>query len=223
MRLVFMADTHLFHEDLRVPEGDVVIHAGDFCRAGSFAELEVFAALWTALPHAHKVVVPGNHDWAFARDPARARALLPGSHVLIDEGCVIDGATFYGSPWQPEFGGWAFNLPRGEPLREKWALIPAGLDVLVTHSPPHGFGDRLSHKPRALPDGRSGCVDLRARVAVVRPRLHVFGHIHEDGGAWEHEGTWISNVTTWECERACSIFDLDDGVVTPVLVPPART
>ena len=38
-----------------------------------------------------------------------------------------------GTPWQPEFGGWAFNLKRGEECVQKWNLIPRDTDVLVTH------------------------------------------------------------------------------------------
>lgn len=220
MRLVLMADTHLFHEDLVVPEGDVLIHAGDLCRRGTLDELAVFAAMWAALPHAHKVVVPGNHDWFFARTPDAARAMLPGSTVLIDEACTLDGLRVYGAPWQPEFGGWAFNLPRGEPLREKWALIPDDTQVLITHGPPYGYGDRTSHARRSLPDGRTGCVDLLARVRAVAPALHAYGHIHEDGGTWIEGGTMFANVTTWECERACTVLDVDaQGAVTPVRVP----
>ena len=59
-----------------------------------------------------------------------------GVHYLEDSGVEIAGTRWWGSPWQPEFNSWAFNLPRGEPLSEKWALIPDDVDVLVTHSPP---------------------------------------------------------------------------------------
>jgi len=80
---------------------------------------------------------------------------------------------------QPEFGGWGFNLPRGEACLEKWDLIPDDTDVLVTHGPPLGFGDSLQH------GGRSGCVQLLHVVQErVRPKYHVFGHIHEGEGGW---------------------------------------
>jgi Icc-related predicted phosphoesterase len=137
-------------------------------------------------------------------------------HYLEDEAVTIDGVRFYGSPWQPEFMDWAFNLPRGEALAAVWAKIPVGVDVLVTHGPPAGIGD--------LVHGRStGCAELRRRLDEVAPALHMFGHIHEDGGAWRLGRSVIANVTTWDGERAASVFDLDDGVVTPVAVPPARS
>ena len=81
---------------------------------------------------------------------------------------------FQGTPWQPEFGGWAFNLKRGEECLRKWNLIPEDTDVLITHSPPLGFGDLCSTGIRA------GCVDLLQSVQNrVKPKYHVYGHIHE--------------------------------------------
>ncbi len=143
-----------------------------------------------------------------------ARACFRDPRVvhLEDEGIVIDGVHFWGSPWQPAFGGWAFNLPRGEALREKWALIPRGTDVLVTHGPPFGRGDRASMV------GREGCMDLLARVREIAPRVHFFGHIHEDGGAWIDEDVAYVNCTTWECTRGASVVDIDVATGERVLV-----
>jgi Icc-related predicted phosphoesterase len=213
VRIVAVADTHLFTADFVVPDGDLFIHAGDMCRHGDLDEMRRAADWIASLPHRHKLVVAGNHDWAFVREPAAARAMFADSTYLEDAGTTIEGFRFYGSPWQPAFHDWAFNLPRGAPLADKWALIPSGLDVLVTHSPPQGFGDDFTML------GRAGCADLRARVAIVRPRLHLFGHIHQDGGWWEHDGRQLANVTTWECNRGATVIDIDAHAVTPVTVP----
>ena len=214
MRIVAVADTHLFTSDLVVPEGDVFLHAGDLCRGGDLDELREAAAWIAALPHRHKIIVAGNHDWCFVHDPAAARALLGEMHYLEDAELVLDGIRFYGSPWQPEFNDWAFNLPRGEAIAAVWRKIPAGLDVLITHGPPEGLGDR------SPVGGRAGCADLRRRIAEVQPRLHLFGHIHQDGGVWHEGATVFANVTTWECERAPTVIDLDAQAITPVVVPP---
>lgn len=219
VRIVAMADTHLFHRELSVPDGDVLIHAGDLCRGGHLRELAIALDWLAELPHRDKIVVAGNHDWAFARERTAALRLMPpGAHYLEDSGVTLGGVRFWGSPWQPEFHDWAFNLPRGEPLREMWALIPDDTNVLVTHGPPAGIGDRCSV------DRREGCADLLLRVKAVRPALHLFGHIHEDGGAWDVDGTLFANVTTWECERAPTVVDVDPATVraTRVNVPPAR-
>jgi len=219
VRIVAVADTHLFHRELVVPHGDVLVHAGDLCRAGNPKELAV-ALDWIAeLPHATKILVAGNHDWSFVRERAAAHDLLPaGVTYLEDEETLVGTLRFWGSPWQPEFNDWAFNLPRGRALADKWALIPEGVDVLVTHGPPHGIGDNTEV------GGRNGCTDLLERVHEVRPRVHLFGHIHEDGGAWLHGDTLFCNVTTWECERAPTVIDIDERskAVSVVSAPPRR-
>ncbi len=214
-RIVCVSDTHSFHDELVVPDGDVFVHAGDMCRGGELPELAVAAGWIRRLPHAHKVVIAGNHDWAFALQPELARELFAGITYLQDASATVAGLSFWGSPWQPEYNDWAFNLPRGAALAEKWALVPTGLDVLVTHGPPAGFGDRSSSA------GRNGCEDLLARVRVAKPRLHLFGHIHDDGGAWLDQDTWYVNVTTWECERAATVIDVDADAIH-VHAPPAR-
>jgi 3',5'-cyclic AMP phosphodiesterase CpdA len=214
VRVVAVADTHLFHDQLVVPDGDVFVHAGDLCRGGTLDELAAAAAWIEAQPHRHKIVVAGNHDWVFVHDPTRARALFPTANYLEDAGCELDGVRFWGSPWQPAFNDWAFNLPRGAALAAVWARIPAGLDVLVTHGPPAGFGDDVGI------EGRTGCADLLARIRVVAPRLHLFGHIHQDGGLWRDGATVLANVTTWECERAATVIDVSAGAITPISIPP---
>jgi Icc-related predicted phosphoesterase len=220
MRIVAVADTHTFHDDLRVlPAGDVFLHAGDLCRGGRLEELRIVADWIHRQPHRHKVVVAGNHDWCFIREPHAARGILGLDVIYLqDSEVVLDGVRFWGSPWQPAYNDWAFNLPRGEALASKWALIPPGIDVLVTHGPPQGIGDHSGN-----PD-RCGCVDLLTAVQHVRPLLHLFGHIHQDGGFWRADDTCFANVTCWECERGPTVIDVD-GVsrqVTPVSVPPAR-
>lgn len=215
LTVVAVADTHLFHDELVMPAGDVFVHAGDFCRGGTLEELEQAASWILSLPYAHKIVVAGNHDWPFQRDPIAARALL-GSTVHYLEDSLVDllGFRFWGSPWQPKFHGWAFNLERGAQMAEKWAAIPTGLDVLITHGPPRDIGDRSSTA------NRTGCEDLLKRVRETKPRAHLFGHIHEDGGAWSIDETLFANVTTWECERAPTVLRLHrNGPAEQVSVP----
>lgn len=179
MRIVCISDTHLMLDRIAVPDGDVLIHAGDGMNRGD--EMGRYAEQLSALPHAHKVIIAGNHDWAFQKEPALAKALLAIDKRVIylqDEETTIDGILFYGSPWQPEFCNWAFNLPRnGEALRHKWSQIPAGVDVLITHGPPFGYCDTVSPRPLSL-----GCELLRKAVDEKRPRFHVFGHIHDGYG-----------------------------------------
>jgi hypothetical protein len=131
-RFIFLSDTHGLHEEIAVPDGDILIHAGDFGRRGTLAELVQFHAWLLRQPHKHKIFVAGNHDWCFETQPNAARDTMRGVTYLQDEAVTILGLKFYGSPWQPRFLDWAFNLDRGEPLKRVWAKIPADTDVLIT-------------------------------------------------------------------------------------------
>ncbi|WP_205525746.1 metallophosphatase domain-containing protein [Pyxidicoccus trucidator] len=193
LTLVAIADTHGYHQDLTIPEGDILIHAGDLTRQGTLEELAEVNQFLAGLPHRHKVVVAGNHDWCFQKSPAQARTVLTAATYLEDESTIIEGLKFHGSPWQPWFMDWAFNLPRGPELARRWAQIPDDTDILITHGPPLGFGDHLGGGERC------GCEELLKRVRQVRPKLHLFGHIHQDGGVWTEGATTFANVTSDEC------------------------
>ena len=193
-RLVCISDTHNRHEELDLPDGDVLVHAGDFTMRGSAEETRAFAEWFLARPHRHKVLVAGNHDRLFEESPDEARALFGGVHYLQDSGVELEGVAFWGSPWQPEFGGWAFNLPVGAPLAERWALAPDGVDVLVTHVPPAGLMDRIV-------TGESiGCAELTKALPRIAPRLHVFGHVHECNGVHVAEPSPLS-VNAASCDE----------------------
>lgn len=194
VRLVCLSDTHDLHSSLEVPDGDILIHAGDFTSRGRVPEVEAFGRFLSDLPHRHKIVVAGNHDFLFEREPARAQRLLEGVHYLEHEEIEYEGVRFFGSPWQPRFFDWAFNLDRGKPLAEKWATVPEGIDVLITHTPPHGILDRVARGENV------GCADLREALSLIQPKLHVFGHIHEARGV-QFEEQRVS-VNACNCDLA---------------------
>src|SRR5262249_18296350 len=189
MRIVCVSDTHGYHTLTEVPDGDVLVHAGDLCRHGGLEDVEEFDRWLGTLPHKHKVVICGNHDWCFQERPAEARARITNAIYLEDSGCEIAGLKFYGTPWTPLFHDWAFMKPDAE-LDEKWALIPPRLDVLITHGPPHGIWDMTARREHA------GSSSLLSRVYELQPRLHVFGHIHEARGQAEHSGIMFLNAST---------------------------
>lgn len=189
LRIVCLSDTHNLHRHLDVPDGDVLIHAGDFTGRGRVHEVAAFGAFLARLPHRHKIVVAGNHDFLFERDRERARELLGDVTYLEDAGTRVADLDVWGAPWQPRFRDWAFNVDRGAPIAEKWALVPDEVDVLVTHGPPFGVLDKTF-------DGRIvGCEELERTLARVRPKLHVFGHIHESYGTRESSGTLFVNAS----------------------------
>jgi len=180
MKMTYISDTHGKHEHLTskaynniLGSGDVLVHAGDCTNVGKVGEIKDFLDWFSNTDYTHKIFIAGNHDFGFelVHDIA-PEYKEKGVHYLFDSEVVIDGVKFYGSPWQPEFYDWAFNLPRGEKLAEKWSLIPRDTDILITHGPAYGMLDWVPNNQKV------GCQDLFHRVMEVQPKIHVCGHIH---------------------------------------------
>lgn len=203
MIVVCISDTHHRTRGLTVPEGDVLVHAGDCTEDGSYHQAEAFLGWFASQPHALKVFIAGNHDFVLQQRPEAIQALLqahPGVTYLQDSGTEFGGLRFWGAPWSSPMhedmgdATWAFGRRRGARIAEAWARIPEGLDVLVTHCPPHRILDRT------VEGRRVGCGALARRVKVLRPRLHVFGHIHFSYGTTVQDGTTFANAST--CNEA---------------------
>lgn len=198
-RIVCISDTHNCNEEIAVPDGDLLIHSGDATVNGSDDEVTSFLHWFSHLPHRHKIFVAGNHDWMYETANRRARLLTANSNIryLQDSSTEIDGFKIYGSPWQPRFYDWAFNLNRGSEMAEKWKLIPSDIDILITHGPPHGILDAV---PRLSGIHHAGCEELRTRVENIaangKLKLHVFGHIHCGYGVHEEFGVKFVNAST---------------------------
>ena len=189
MKLVIISDTHGMFEKVHVPNGDVFIHAGDIMGRSSMFNIAYFDHWLGTLPHTHKIVIAGNHDRDFETNPKEARSRITNAIYLEDEAFEIDGIKFYGSPWQPWFLDWAFNLPRGAELKAKWDLIPEETDVLITHGPSYGVLDQV------LSGEHVGCEELAKAIARIKPKLHIFGHIHEGYGMREVDGCTHINAS----------------------------
>ncbi|MDH5298221.1 MAG: metallophosphatase domain-containing protein [Desulfobulbaceae bacterium] len=189
MKIALFSDTHALHGQINIPDADILIFAGDMTHCRTARDVSNFNSFLASLPHRHKVVVGGNHDHRLARDPEKAKLLFSEAAYLLDESVVVSGITIYGAPWQPLFNDRAcdaFALPRGKALKEKWDMIPPGVDILVTHTPPAGILDQ---------DGpvAHGCSDLAAAVAARKPKYHIFGHIHSRHGMIIHGSTRYIN------------------------------
>lgn len=210
MKIVCISDTHGLHSKLTMPPGDVLVVAGDFCGYGTLPEISSFAYWLRQQPYRSIIVVAGNHDGPFEQQRVAAlealglerRMFYPSDRLIYleDDGIEIGGLLFYGSPWTPEFYDWAFNLPRGEALARKWALIPENTDVLITHGPPYGVRDYTPYGK-----SKAGCADLAERLQVVKPRLHVFGHLHSGYGITDHgpqAGRQQYSVNAAMCDEA---------------------
>lgn len=197
MRIVAISDTHGLQRNLAndaIPECDVLVHAGDITTKGEVRELYAIATWLKRQVAKHIIIIAGNHDGCFQTQPQLAVESLvkeaPGRIIYLrDQGIVIDGVKFYGSPWQPAFCNWHFNLPRNGPALEAcWAQIPDDTDVLITHGPPHGVLDQN------LSTIHCGCEKLIARVQDVKPKVHIFGHIHNGYGQAKIDETLFVNA-----------------------------
>jgi Icc-related predicted phosphoesterase len=213
MRIVILSDTHMRHEDIEVPDGDVLFHAGDFTNDGEVWSMSGALNWFRHLPHKRKICVAGNHDWVAERDPQYMLDTL-GSDVdyLDGTGTELNGLYVWGSPIQPEAFDWAFN--RSKLFRSTYwdKNLPAQTDILLTHCPPRGILD-MNHRGEYLGDKH-----LRRNVDRVKPKLHIFGHIHEDRGAKDVDGTLFVNAAVLDVAlqptHKCWVFDYtSDGLV----------
>lgn len=217
VRIVLISDTHGRHRRLTIPDGELLIHAGDFTSSGvdwsqkvliavpldetEYEQVSDFNAWLGELPHKNKIVIAGNHDLAFLRDRS-IETLLTNAIYLRDSECIIDGFKIYGSPWTPRFKSnspWVFETSRDEraPI---WSMIPDDVDILVTHGPPNRILD-TSHVLNNAGEYYAGDVELAARVHELRQlKLHVFGHIHSSRGERFHRGVMFVNAAVLDHE-----------------------
>lgn len=208
LKVVCISDTHNMHDQLELPSGDILVHAGDATGRGRVEELEEYNRWLGSIKHKYKhiIIIAGNHDWLFAKDQAKARAIMSNAIYLEDEMIEIEGRRIYGSPHQPEFCNWAFNVPRGAPLKAIWDKIPQNLDLLITHGPPHGLCDTLrkmviGDDAKGRPTYQEhmvhlGCEDLYNAVIEKQPKVHVFGHIHDGYGTLQVGPSLFVNAST---------------------------
>lgn len=195
MKLIFISDTHNQHKVFDIPDGDFIIHCGDVSSRGIKSEVESFLDWFENLPHKHKIMIPGNHDFLFEEyyDMAKNMVDSRGIHCLIDSGIELDEIRFWGSPVTPYFRNWAFNRFRGSEIEHHWNKIPEGkIDVLLTHGPPAYAKNYLS---MVIEGEDVGCQDLYKAIQRVKPKINAFGHIHEGYGTSEEDGRLYINCS----------------------------
>ena len=204
MKIICISDTHNLHKDLKIPDGDILIHAGDMTCVGGIDEIKEFNEWLGTLPHRHKIVIAGNHDLYFEAKPSLANLLITNAIYLNDSGIEIEGLKIWGSPISPNYQDWAFNRERGESIRKHWEMIPEDTDILITHCPPFGildFNDKEKHE---------GCQDLLEIIQQkIKPRLHIFGHLHDAHGQTKIGETIFVNasiVNTTQYNKLIKIF-----------------
>lgn len=210
MRITVISDTHTLHSLITkdLPGGDLLLHTGDLMNSG-YVEKDVveFCSWFNSLDnYKSKVFIAGNHDRMFQNNPEAVQQIID-SHKNIDYiqddtlTLYFDGPNgefpednihIYGSPWQPWFYDWAFNLPKNGPgLASKWEAIPKNTDILLTHGPAWGILDTVAGNLHA----KLGCELLAERIEVIKPKIHVCGHIHTGYGYKFENGTHFFNAS----------------------------
>ena len=196
MKITILSDTHTKHRycENDLPGGDLLIHAGDFMNSGynPIEAMEFFKWFDEIDNYDFKVFIAGNHDRWMQDKTEESRGILTGYKTIeyLQDDWMIVGdsdphdpnvktAKIYGSPWQPEFYNWAFNLPRnGEELKSKWDMIHEDTDILITHGPAWGFLDDVEGNRNV----HLGCELLAERIKQIKPKIHICGHIHSGYG-----------------------------------------
>lgn len=187
-KIIVLGCSHGRHSQLVVPDGDVLIHTGDYSPRGTQADAIAFLKWFESQPHQHRLWVEGNHDAYAERHPTEFAALAkehaPSCHRLFDSGVEIEGIKFFGSPFTPTFMNWSFMANRGEQIRQHWNLIPDDTQILVTHGPAYGHLDLVpAEYVQNGRDRHQGCHDLREVIDTRLKQLkcHLFSHLHSQG------------------------------------------
>jgi Icc-related predicted phosphoesterase len=203
MKLTIISDTHTKHRycENDLPGGDLLIHAGDFMNSGynPIEAMEFFKWFDEIDNYDFKVFIAGNHDRWMQDKTEESRGILTGYKTieyLQDDWMTVGDdekmVKIYGSPWQPEFYNWAFNLPRnGEELKSKWDMIHEDTDILITHGPAWGFLDDVEGNRNV----HLGCELLAERIKQIKPKIHICGHIHSGYGHYYDGHTHYFNAS----------------------------
>ena len=203
-----IADTHSRHRAIRLPKGDVLIHAGDISYRGEKLEVEDFLTWFRKQDFEHKIFIAGNHDFLLEKAKPKEidNLILDDIIYLNDSSTLVNGYKIWGSPVTPRFFNWAFNRARGEAIRKHWELIPSDTHLLITHGPPYGILDQVANEQHV------GCKDLLNRVVEIKPLVHVFGHIHESYGSTKNMGIRFINASqtneSYEVVNKPVVFEL---------------
>lgn len=171
-KIFAFSDTHGLNDRLDIPkDADILICAGDCLKEDNMLYLHDdylrFLNWYSHLDAKLKIYVAGNHEVYFEMHPDEAMQMIPSSIVLLEDcGIDYDGISFYGAACRP----WMFN--------DTVNKVPKGVDFLITHGPAEGHLDN-----------KTGCQRLRQIIDESKPKHHIFGHIHEEGGKIESTDT----------------------------------
>jgi Icc-related predicted phosphoesterase len=185
MKIDCISDLHGHYPQLE--GGDLLIVAGDLTARDQVIEYAEFDYWLSNQHYTRKIIISGNHDNWLQNQPLKKDKFHQNTDYLFDSGTEFEGLKIWGSPWTKTFEGMnphckAFTVDTEEELEQKWKNIPYDMDILITHSPPFGVMDGVKEHSGG-PIQHCGSLHLFLLLKYAfRPKLHVFGHIHEGYG-----------------------------------------
>jgi Icc-related predicted phosphoesterase len=212
MRICCISDTHQLEGELTIPPCEILIHAGDWSFFGKNEKaMDRFLEWFSEQPAQHRLLTCGNHEYPVEADPDKWRRRVRNATLLLNESITVEGIKIFGSPLTPLYSG-AFGMS-SEAEREKlYSTIPGDTDILISHSPPRG-----------ILDSGQGCAALRRAVIRVKPRLHVFGHVHTAYGTQATKHCFFVNAAILDDEGAPSrkpiLLNFDRSLLLPDQAP----
>ena len=191
MKLICISDTHNKHHQIPIPDGDVLIHAGDITEGGTKREVLDFLEWFSSQPHQHKIFIAGNHDFYFEKNEDKnIQEIIPQNVCYLkNDGITINNIKFWGSPITPGNGTWAFSEIQSQEISKHWEQIPEDTQVLITHTPPYKIKDVLNNGRHA------GCASLLKTLKNRQIEFHIFGHVHDSYGITSISGTKFINAS----------------------------
>jgi Icc-related predicted phosphoesterase len=197
MKIICISDTHEKESLVNLPEGDILIHAGDMTMRGDIPALSKVANWFGKQKNKFNniITIPSNHDFCFENNNRNIAINLlkeNGVTFLDDSGITINGFNIWGSGWTPYFYNWSYNLHRGSEIAKVWAKIPIDTNILITHGPPANIGSL-----DLCDNGHVGCEDLYNRIQQLHNlKLFCSGHIHSGYGTIKINNTTFVNAST---------------------------
>lgn len=193
MKVVCISDTHTMHDEITIPECDMLIHAGDFSYYGRWnKEVEPFVEWFGAQPAKHKILIAGNHEMnlKYAMSSMEAKCKELGIEFLRNDHTIKAQRMIFGSPYSVKFGNWAYGLP-DDNLQDIWDMINPLTEIIVVHGPPYEIMDKTINGNR-----HCGSKTLADHIKTLpNVKLVVFGHIHEAKGIFIKDGITYVNAS----------------------------
>lgn len=203
MKIVALSDTHGKHQQVKFEEkhlnADMFVYAGDFTLNIDPNPLsdeikkktQIFLNWMSRQPQKYKILIGGNHDFFAERKFAEFKTMLPSNIIYLNNEVVeIEGLKIFGSPNTANLPGWAFGDFEHN-MNNYYDKIPSDVDVLITHSPPYGILDLSSS------GNRYGSKTLLEKMKEIKPKINMFGHVHESYGSLMKDDVLYANVNVY--------------------------